>query len=111
ELILFMNSNFFDKGDAHSLLCYPDGYAGYVKYKSSEFEHYIRWMVKTYEERALGFSMPSTAQTDGYIEEQRKRNIKSRLPNESVEFSVETGILRPVDSEEMKEKIQNDKRI
>jgi len=106
-----MNSNFFDKGDAHSLLCYPDGYAGYVKYKPSEFEHNIRWMVKTYEEQALGFSMPSTAQTDGYIEEQRKGNIKSILPNESVEFSVETGILRPVDSEEMKEKIQNDKRI
>src|SRR5699024_12415378 len=86
-------------------------YTTLFRSKPSEFEHNIRWMVKTYEEQALGFSMPSTAQTDGYIEEQRKGNIKSILPNESVEFSVETGILRPVDSEEMKEKIQNDKRI
>src|SRR5699024_11117304 len=116
ELILFMNSKSCKEGCAHNLLCYPDGHAGYVKYNPSEFEHTIRWMVKTHEEQALGFSMPGTAQTDGYIEEQRKGNIKSLPPNESVKFSVETGVLRPIESEKMKEKIyqiklQNDKRI
>ena len=49
--------------------------------------------------------MPATAQSNGYIEEKKKGNVKVLAPKEKVKFCMEAGIIRPNKTEEIKQKI------
>ncbi|MBG7610121.1 MAG: hypothetical protein IZT55_04560 [Anaerolineae bacterium] len=53
-----------------------DGCSDYVAHKLSELDKGIRWISRTKDQDALGIVFPATAETEGYLAEKAKGNIR-----------------------------------
>ena len=104
--IFSLNSTKTDeKGWTHFMQMHPDGSADYLAYKPEEFDHNVRWMIRTKDHQALAFALPATCDAEGYTAEKQKGNIKHIPANEKISFSVVTGYLNNKESQNMENKI------
>jgi hypothetical protein len=94
-------------GVAHTLEELPNGYGCYVSHRPSELPFGIRWISRTRDEDALGMVLPATAEHKGYLDCKRKGYERYLAPSESMTFHIQTGILSPVETQEMIQKINN----
>jgi hypothetical protein len=107
EILFTINYKSDEDGNAHSMLVYPDGYAGYISHRPSELEYGVRWIARTKNEDAIGIVLPATAEHKGYSAEKEKGHIKTIKSGEIVKFNVRLGLLTPSDAEKMNSKIKS----
>ncbi|OGO35240.1 MAG: DUF4432 domain-containing protein [Chloroflexi bacterium RBG_16_57_11] len=95
-----------EQGWAHSMHVHPDGSADYVRFRPAQLDKCIRWIVRTADQQALGFAMPSTAEPEGYTAEKAKGNIKLIPGGVKVAFEIVTGYVNPTEAREFEVKIE-----
>ena len=94
-----------NEGYAHSLQENPDGISQYISHRIKELDHGLRWISRTSDEDAMGIVLPATAEHKGYTAEKSKGNIKKLKYNDTVVFNAKAGVLDPVQTKAVKEKI------
>ena len=77
EVVFTIKPNSDASGWAHSMQQLPDGSADYVAHRPEQLPFCIRWISRTPDQDCLGFSMPATAEPEGYSAEKSKGNLKS----------------------------------
>lgn len=77
EVVFTINPKSDALGWAHSIQRLPDGSADYVAHRPDQLPFCIRWISRTPDQDCLGFSMPATAEPEGYSVEKAKGNLKS----------------------------------
>jgi hypothetical protein len=55
----------------------PEGTADYVAHRPEQLPYVIRWISRTPDQDCLGFSMPATAEPEGYTAEKAKGNLRA----------------------------------
>jgi hypothetical protein len=95
-----------ENGWAHSLQVHPDGSADYVRHAPAVLNKCNRWIVRTADQQALGFAMPSTAEPEGYTAEKAKGNIKVIPGGGKVAFEMVAGYLSPSEAQGIESKIE-----
>ena len=95
-----------DDGWAHSLLRHTDGFAYYVGHRPDEYEHTVRWITNTGDEKAVGLALPCTAQPEGYTSEKQKGNMKILKSGQKKIFHCRFGILDQEEAESVQQLIQ-----
>ena len=95
-----------EQGWSHSMQVHPDRSADYVRFSPAQLNKCNRWIVRTTDQQALGFAMPSTAEPEGYTAEKAKGNIKV-IPGEGkVSFKIVAGYMNPVEAQAMEAKVE-----
>lgn len=77
EVVFTIKPHSDTSGWAHSMQQLPDGSADYVAHRPEQLPFCIRWISRTPDQDCLGFSMPATAEPEGYSAEKAKGNLKS----------------------------------
>ena len=77
EVVFTIDAAADDTGWAHSMQCLPEGTADYVAHRPEQLPYVIRWISRTPDQDCLGFSMPATAEPEGYTAEKAKGNLRS----------------------------------
>ena len=77
EVVFTINPLADAAGWAHALQQLPDGTADYVAHRPEQLPYAIRWISRTPDQDCLGFSMPATAEPEGYSAEKAKGNLQS----------------------------------
>lgn len=95
-----------EQGWAHSMQVHPDGHADYVRHAPAVLNKCNRWIVRTADQQALGFAMPSTAEPEGYIAEKAKGNIKVIPGRGKVSFETVVGHLEAAEAKEIETKVE-----
>ncbi|PID56776.1 DUF4432 domain-containing protein [candidate division KSB3 bacterium] len=95
EVLFFIDYSADSEGYAHSLHVQPDGYAHFLKHRVAELNKGVRWIARNADQDALGLYLPGTAEHQGYIAEKEKGNLRLLQGGESIEFSLEAGLLTP----------------
>jgi hypothetical protein len=80
---------------------HQDGSGDYVCYDPTHLDKTTRWIMRTRNQEAFGLALPATCETEGYMQEKAKGNIKVLQPGESIRFDVETGYLDPAETGEI----------
>lgn len=95
-----------EEGYAHTMQYREDGYACYVKHPVEPLSHSLRWISRTSDEDAMGMVLPASAEHLGYSHAKREGQIRT-IPGEgTLTFSIDFGLLVPVEAEEMCKKIE-----
>ena len=95
-----------EEGKAYTMQVNPDGTATYVIHRPQQLPFGVRWIARTGDEEAMGMVLPATAEHKGYIY-CKQRGYEKYLPkNESVTYTMETGVLTKEESEKMQGKIK-----
>jgi hypothetical protein len=77
----------------YSVLQKNDSEAFFVSYEPRSLDHAIRWISINPDFRAAGILLPATSETEGFLKEEEKGNIKYLKEGESVEFVYNTGMM------------------
>ena len=77
----------------YTLLQKHDQEALFVSYDPKTLDHFIRWIYINSEMKAAGVSLPATSETEGFLKESEKGNIKYLKSGESVDFVYNTGMI------------------
>jgi hypothetical protein len=88
-----------EQGWAHSMQVHPDGSADYVRHRPAQLNKCNRWIVRTPDQQALGFAMPSTADPEGYTTEKAKGNLQVIPGGDKASFEIIAGYLGPADAQ------------
>jgi hypothetical protein len=64
-----------------------------LSYDPQRLDHAIRWISINPDFRAAGILLPATSETEGFLKEEAKGNIKYLDQGESVDFIYNAGIL------------------
>lgn len=94
-----------EQGWAHSMQVHPDGSADYVRFSPAQLNKCNRWIVRTADQQALGFAMPSTAEPEGYTAEKAKGNIKVIPGGGKVSFDMTAGYVTATEAQEIEARI------
>ena len=105
EVLFFIDYLADAEGYAHSMHVMSDGYAHYLKHRLTELNKGVRWIAKTPDQEALGLFLPGTAEHQGYTAEKEKGNIRVLQGGESMEFSLQAGLLAPQAAEQVEKTI------
>ena len=95
-----------ENGWAHSMQVHPDGSADYVRHSPAILNKSNRWIVRTSDQQALGFAMPSTAEPEGYSAEKAKGNLKVIPGGGKVSFEMVAGYLDRAEAGALEAKIE-----
>jgi len=100
---IVMDIDYLVDGDgfAHSMLVHPNNNAWYLKHRTDQFDHCIRWLCNTPDQQSIGLALPATAGVEGYYTENAKGNIKILAANSNAYFEVEAGMLLPDETKEI----------
>ena len=82
-------------GWAHALQALPDGSADYVAHRPDQLPFVIRWISRTPDQDCLGFSMPATAEPEGYTAEKTKGNLQSIAGGTTWRCDFVVGVVDP----------------
>ena len=107
EVVFFIDCLPDEQGWAHSMQVHPDGSADYVRFKPTQLDKCIRWIVRTPDQQALGFAMPATAEPEGYTAEKAKGNIKVIPGRGKISFEIVAGHLPSTEAQAVEVKINH----
>jgi hypothetical protein len=107
EIVLAIFPTADESGWASSMQLHPNGSADFVRYRLDEFDHSLRWIARSPDQEALGLTLPSTAEPDGYTAEKAKGNIRILDPKSTVRFEIECGALDPAETQVMMKEIES----
>lgn len=94
ELVLwFRRDRPLSDGLCHAVLQKNDTEAFFVSYDPQSLDHAIRWISINPDFRAAGILLPATAETEGFLKEEAKGNIKYLNRGESVDFIYNAGMM------------------
>lgn len=105
EAVFFIDYLTDEEGWAHTLQVLPDGSADYVRYRPTELPKGLRWISRTPDQDALGMALPATAESEGYLKEKEKGNLKILRPNERFTCEFEAGALDAAAAQTVQRKI------
>ncbi len=105
ELVFTITPNADADGWAHCMQVLPDGNADYVAHQPSQLDKTVRWISRTGDQDALGFSMPATAEPEGYSAEKAKGNIKTLPAQTQWRADFLLGTLNAAEASAMEQKI------
>jgi hypothetical protein len=80
----------------------------FVGYNPETLDHAIRWIFITSEMQAAGIMLPATSETEGFMKETEKGNIKFLQPEASVCFEFQTGKIIDDELLSLKAKLNQD---
>jgi hypothetical protein len=106
EIVLAVHPKVDSSGWASSLHLLPDGQADFVRHRTDQFDHSLRWIVRSPDMDALGLLLPSTAEPDGYTAEKAKGNISILPPKSKIRYFFECGALSKVETAQMVREIE-----
>ncbi len=93
EVVFTIDAAADAQGWAHSMQHLPDGSADYVAHRPEQLPFVIRWISRTADQDCLGFSMPATAEPEGYTAEKAKGNLRSIAGQQSWRCDFVVGAL------------------
>jgi hypothetical protein len=94
ELVLWFREDRPISDDlCYSVLQKNDKEAVFVSYDPKRLDHAIRWISINPDFQAAGILLPATAETEGFLKEEAKGNIKYLNQGESVDFIYNTGMM------------------
>jgi hypothetical protein len=106
ELVLwFRKDRPLSDGLCYSVLQKNDNEAFFVSYDPKSLDHAIRWISINPDFRAAGILLPATSETEGFLKEEAKGNIKYLNQGESVDFIYNTGMMTGRELESLLEKL------
>jgi len=105
EVVFTLSYDSDDEGWAHSMQVLPDGTADYVAHRPEQLDKVVRWIARPSDQDALGFSMPATAEPEGYSAEKAKGNIKVLPGGTQWRADLQIGTLDQEKTREMEERI------
>lgn len=62
-------------GFAHAIQKLPDGTSDYMRHRPEQAARCLRWICRTPDQDAIGFSFPCTSEVEGYTAEKKKGNF------------------------------------
>ena len=80
-------------GLCHAVLQKSDTEAFFVSYDPQRLDHAVRWISINPDFRAAGILLPATSETEGFLKEEAKGNIKYLNQGESVDFVYNAGMV------------------
>ena len=110
EVVMTIKYDADQDGLAHSLQTHPDGYAHYVNHRPDQMDRALRWIARNPSHDAMGLVLPCNAGGGGYLAEKAAGNVKSLAPGAQMRFDMQMGLLEPKAAEEMKQKIEREKK-
>lgn len=105
EVVFVIDYESDAEGWAHSMQIHPDGTADYVRHRPAQLDHGIRWICRTPDQDALGLVLPATAESEGYLAEKEKGNLKVLPAGATWNCQIEIGVLSAEKAKEMQTKI------
>lgn len=105
EVVFFIDYLADEEGWAHTLQVHPDGSSDYLRYRPHQLEKCVRWISRTFDQDALGMALPATAESEGYLTEKTKGNVKVLAPKDKFFCELEIGVLNPGETKNMEKKI------
>ena len=94
ELVLwFKEDRPISDGLCYSVLQKNANEALFVSYDPKGLDHAVRWISINPDFRAAGILLPATSETEGFLKEEAKGNIKYLNHGESVDFVYNTGMM------------------
>ncbi|MCS7060519.1 MAG: DUF4432 family protein [Anaerolineae bacterium] len=105
EVVFTLTMNADAQGWAHSMQVHPDGTADYVAHRPDQLDKCVRWISRTGDQDACGFSMPATAEPEGYHAEKAKGHIKTLEPLGQWRADFVIGVLDAAQTKAMEQKI------
>lgn len=90
---------------AHALQVMPNGYSQYVKFNRETLPSAVRWIARTGDEDAIGFAIPSMTNHLGFARNDKLGLIPEISAKSKINLNYSFGLLNPMETEEMKEKI------
>jgi len=94
ELVLwFKEDRPISDGLCYSVLQKNDNGAPFVSYDPKNLDHATRWISINPDFRAAGILLPATSETEGFVREKAKGNIKYLNQGELVDFIYNTGMM------------------
>lgn len=107
EVVFTIKPNSDTSGWAHSMQHLPDGTADYVAHRPEQLPYCIRWISRTPDQDCLGFSMPATAEPEGYSAEKAKGNLQSIAGGQTWRCDFIVGTLDTSSASAMHQKIRS----
>lgn len=106
EAVFFIDYLADADGWAHTLQILPDGSADYVRYRPAQLPKGLRWISRTPDQDALGMCLPATAESEGYLKEKEKGNLKILGAGERFTCEFEAGALDAAVAKAVQRKIE-----
>ena len=107
ELVLwFRKDRPLSDGLCYSVLQQDDNEAFFVSYDPKTLDHAIRWISINPDFQAAGILLPATSETEGFLKEEKKGNIKYLDQGQSVDFIYNTGLMTGSELQSLINKLQ-----
>ena len=106
EIVFFLrNVRTDERGFAHFMQVFPDGFAHSVSYQPESLPYHVRWILKDKNQQVLGI-LPATSECEGYVTEKKKGTVRVLPAGETAVFQVSAGLLSPREAAEREKLIE-----